>query len=118
MPIYEYEAKEWACAICNGRFEALQSIQDEPLKYCPTCGQEVVKVISKAQIKISKFQGHDHSGSKGFTTYKKSEEGVWEKISGEGVDAIVSSEEDKKAISQEKSDAASKPSKVINLDEK
>lgn len=116
MPIYEYEANEWACAICNGRFDALQSIEDEPLKYCPTCGQEVVKVISKATIKIAKFHGHEHAGKKGFTTYKRSEEGVWEKIAGEGVDAILSTEEDIQAVKQEKDIQKSEGSgKILDL---
>ncbi len=118
MPVYEYEANEWACAICDGRFEALQSIDEQPLKHCPTCGQEVVKVISKATIKISKFHGHDHAGKKGFTTYKRSEVGVWEKVAGDGVDVILGSEEDKQIVSDEQSTTTFKAqSKIINLDE-
>lgn len=41
MPTYEYH-----CNHC-GRFEALQSITEEPLKSCPTCGGPVQRQISR-----------------------------------------------------------------------
>jgi putative FmdB family regulatory protein len=38
MPLYEYE-----CQNC-GRFEALQSFSEKPLKWCPTCSDKGTKV--------------------------------------------------------------------------
>jgi putative FmdB family regulatory protein len=35
MPTYDYR-----CNDCGHRFEQYQSIKDEPLKLCPSCGQE------------------------------------------------------------------------------
>jgi len=44
MPIYEYK-----CKSCGEIHEALQRFSDPPLKTCPKCGGELVKLIS-AQI--------------------------------------------------------------------
>ena len=41
MPIYEYKCKK-----CDTIFEELQSINDDPLKECPTCKCEVERLIS------------------------------------------------------------------------
>ena len=35
MPIYEY-----ACASCDHHLEALQKISEDPLVFCPECGEE------------------------------------------------------------------------------
>ncbi|WP_422444186.1 FmdB family zinc ribbon protein [Thermoanaerobacterium sp. DL9XJH110] len=40
MPVYEYR-----CSKC-GDFEKEQSIKDDPLKTCPTCGGPVKRLIS------------------------------------------------------------------------
>ena len=41
MPTYEYE-----CRRCNARFERQQSMSDEPVRECPSCGGEARRVIS------------------------------------------------------------------------
>lgn len=41
MPIYDYK-----CSNC-GHFELKQSIKDDPLSHCPTCGAQVQRLISK-----------------------------------------------------------------------
>lgn len=42
MNTYEYE-----CQVCQHRFEAKQSIKDEPLKHCHCCGQyKLERIIS------------------------------------------------------------------------
>ncbi len=46
MPIYEYQ-----CQKC-GEFEVTQKITDQPLDVCPTCGQEVKKLISNSTFKL------------------------------------------------------------------
>lgn len=54
------------------------------------------------QVKVAKYHGAEHAGAKGFTTYKKTDKGVWERIGGEGVDAIVGTPEDVAAVEAEK----------------
>ena len=46
MPLYEYQ-----CAKC-GRFELIQKFSDQPLSVCPTCGQEVQKLLSAPAIQF------------------------------------------------------------------
>ena len=46
MPLYEYQ-----CAKC-GRFEIIQKFSDQPLSVCPTCGQEVQKLLSAPAIQF------------------------------------------------------------------
>jgi putative FmdB family regulatory protein len=40
MPTYEYE-----CKSCSHTFEVFQSMNDQPLKDCPKCGEEVRRLI-------------------------------------------------------------------------
>jgi putative FmdB family regulatory protein len=46
VPLYEYQ-----CAKC-GRFEIIQKFADQPLSVCPTCGQEVQKLLSAPAIQF------------------------------------------------------------------
>ena len=41
MPFYDY-----ICNDCGHRFERLQTMSDEPVKVCPTCGGAVRRVIT------------------------------------------------------------------------
>lgn len=112
MPIYEYELAEGECQMCPGRFEALQDIQDEPLKHCPGCGMPCKRVISKVSFSVREQVDPEKAAKKGFTTWKRARKGEWEKVAGPGVDAIVSSEEDKQAIAEERKSKK----KVVDLD--
>lgn len=112
MPIYEYEPDDRECLICNGRTEVLQNISDEPLKYCPTCGLEVVRVVSRASFQLHRESNADKAAARGFTTFKRVEKGKWERVGGEGPDMIVGTKEDMEAVQAEKSP----PKKVIDLD--
>ncbi len=48
MPFYEYQ-----CNACGHRLEALQKIADEPLCYCPECGEaSLKKLISRAAFRL------------------------------------------------------------------
>lgn len=48
MPIYEYQ-----CDRCNHKLEIIQKISDEPLRFCPECGQESLrKLISPASFRL------------------------------------------------------------------
>lgn len=62
MPTYEY-----ACPKCGHQFEAFQSMKDEPLKKCPSCGKPSLKRL------VGTGAGLIFKGS-GFyiTDYKKS----------------------------------------------
>ena len=90
----------------------MQGINEEALELCPFCGMEIVKVVSRASFNLKKHQDSDQAGQKGFTTYKRSEKGVWEKVAGEGADYLVGSKEDMAAIEAEKQ----KPAKKLDLD--
>ena len=43
MPIYEY-----ACQNCEHTLDALQKMSDDPLVYCPECGQPALKRLLSA----------------------------------------------------------------------
>jgi putative FmdB family regulatory protein len=62
MPTYEYQ-----CEKCGNKFEAVQSIKDEPLKTCPQCGGKVKRLISSGVGLIFKGSGFY------ITDYKKKE---------------------------------------------
>jgi len=48
MPIYEYQ-----CKACAHELEVIQKISEEPLKFCPECGQpELVKLVSAAGFRL------------------------------------------------------------------
>lgn len=60
MPLYEY-----ACKNC-GTIEVRQSINDEPLKKCPTCTAKVERLISVTgtpQFKGTGFYQTDYKKS-------------------------------------------------------
>ncbi|MBN1872360.1 MAG: zinc ribbon domain-containing protein [Candidatus Omnitrophica bacterium] len=52
MPTYEYE-----CIKCGHRFEAFQSMKDEPLKECPKCRSEIRRLIGYGAGIIFKGSG-------------------------------------------------------------
>lgn len=48
MPIYEYQ-----CKACGHELEVIQKISEEPLKFCPECGQpELSKLVSAAGFRL------------------------------------------------------------------
>jgi putative FmdB family regulatory protein len=57
MPTYEYE-----CGECKHRFEVFQSIHDDPIKKCVSCGRDVKKLFSSTGIifKGSGFYVNDY----------------------------------------------------------
>ena len=64
MPFYEYQ-----CTACEHRLEALQKISDEPLRYCPECGEaSLKKLISRAAFRLKGGGWYEtdfkHSGTK------------------------------------------------------
>lgn len=112
MPIYEYEPTEHDCQMCPNRISAIQAIGDAPLAFCPHCGMDVKKVVSRATFAVPKIANADRAGEKGLTTFRRVEKGKWERIGGPGVDMIVGTDEDMAAIEAEKTCP-----KVLDLDE-
>ncbi|MEK9784625.1 MAG: zinc ribbon domain-containing protein [Gammaproteobacteria bacterium] len=48
MPIYEY-----VCSQCNHHLEALQKLSDDPLVFCPECGEATLrKQVSAAAFRL------------------------------------------------------------------
>jgi len=62
MPTYDYK-----CNGCNHSFEAFQSINEDPIRICPKCGQE------KVQRLISAGAGLIFKGSGFYITDHRSE---------------------------------------------
>lgn len=52
MPTYEYE-----CRSCGAAFDVFQSMSDDPLKVCPTCGNSVRRKINGGTGIIFKGSG-------------------------------------------------------------
>ena len=52
MPIYEY-----ACASCDHHLEALQKISEDPLAFCPECGEESLRKMVSAGAFVLKGSG-------------------------------------------------------------
>lgn len=90
MPIYEYQPSgEAHCEHCVQGFDAMQKIDEPPLAVCPKCLAPVVRVISAPRIarpgpSLDRANLEKH----GFTQYRKSAKGVYEKTAGKGPDVI------------------------------
>jgi putative FmdB family regulatory protein len=61
MPTYQY-----LCRDCDHEFEAVQSMRDDPLTVCPSCGGALRKVFAPPAIsfKGSGFYATDHGKRK------------------------------------------------------
>jgi len=112
VPVYEYEPTNHDCLMCEGRIAVIQGIREETLSFCPWCGLDVRRVVSRATIKVGGAAPDDKNSRKGFTTFRRAEKGVWEKVSGDGPDVLAGSQEDIEAV-----EAETRPVKpVIDLD--
>ncbi len=111
MPIYEYEPTGHDCLMCPNRVEVMQAVGAPALEFCPHCGLEVRKVVSRMSVGRDRAPRADVAGARGLTTFRKVEKGKWEKVAGPGVDMIVGTPEDMAAVEAEK-----KPRKVVDLD--
>lgn len=98
--------------MCDGRIDVIQTIHEAPLEFCPWCGLPIRRIVSRAVIKLSGTVPDDKTSRKGFTTFRRAERGVWEKIAGEGPDLLAGTKEDMEAVDAEKTP----PKKVIDLD--
>lgn len=96
MPIYEYEPVMKPCPMCDDRFAILQPIGEEPLKDCPECGMACRRLVSRVTIKTKSDLSYQKAADRGFTTWKRTGEGQWEKLAGVGVDVIAGDPNDVK----------------------
>ena len=103
MPIYEY-----VCQQCDHRLEALQKLSDEPLKFCPECGEASLrKQVSAAAFRLK--------GTGWYETDFKNSGKQKEKTNGNRTDSskdAKSGASDKESAS--KSSAASKSSETTS----
>lgn len=82
MPIYEYEPDGHDCLMCEGRVAAIQSLGDEPLRYCPDCGLDVRRVVSRFNAQVSRGDPILKGEKREFNAWKRVESGKWERIAG------------------------------------
>ena len=70
MPTYEYE-----CKSCGYRFDAFQSMSEDPLKTCPKCGKGIHRLINGGSGIIFKGGGFyiTDNGGKHVSTGKSPE---------------------------------------------
>jgi putative FmdB family regulatory protein len=81
MPIREYAAVDprASCTFCKGGFEEVETMDAPALESCPKCGQPVQRQISAPRVGPSDSGLHDRAKNAGFTTYKKTGKGEYEK---------------------------------------
>ncbi len=86
MPIYEYAAIARGCAHCEAHFDVLQKLAEAALTHCPECGALVQRVISAPNVASGNAHvlSEDHAAKRGFTQYRRTEKGVYEKAYGKG----------------------------------
>lgn len=90
MPIYEYiPLGSENCPFCEDGFEKLQKINDPVVPACPNCNAPVRRVISAANLgKAGPSLEPANLEKHGFTQYRKSSKGVYQKTAGKGPDVI------------------------------
>ncbi len=90
MPIYEYQPKyEKGCIFCSEGFELMRKISEPTLLVCPQCGVAVERIISAPSLAKSGPSLEPGNLEKhGFTQYRKSGKGVYEKTAGKGPNVI------------------------------
>ncbi len=60
MPTYDYQ-----CDACGHQFEKFQSMNDKPVRKCPTCGKmKVRRLIGAGAVVIFKGNGFYHTDYK------------------------------------------------------
>ena len=88
MPRYDYEHIDKDNLTCEDPFEVVQSMSEDALTACPVCGEPVRKLISKPSFIMATNTSPEAAASKGFTTYRKTGKGSYEKAAGEGPDTL------------------------------
>lgn len=90
MPIHEYRpTSKRHCEFCRSGFEILQKMSDPKLSACPQCQAPVERQLSAPSVarsgpSLDPAQIEKH----GFTQYRKTGKGVYEKTAGKGPNII------------------------------
>lgn len=86
MPIYEYAAVGNGCPHCEAHFDVMQKLRDEALTQCPQCGAAVTRIISAPSVTVggAHLTKESHAEKHGFTQYRRTAKGVYEKAYGKG----------------------------------
>jgi len=95
MPLYKYEHISRPGKGCGKEFETLQSHSEPALEKCPECGRKCRRVFNMrvAAVKSERDMLSPKNLEKhGFTQYKKSGDGFYEKTAGEGPQVISADE--------------------------
>lgn len=98
MPLYQYEHVSRPGKGCGKTFEVLQSCSEPALTECPDCGKPCQRVFTGrvASVKSTKdMLSPKNLANHGFTQYKKSGDGFYEKTAGDGPQ-IISADEARK----------------------
>jgi predicted nucleic acid-binding Zn ribbon protein len=82
MPVYVYRVIPTDPQVSEERFEVRQSIHDPPLTQHPETGRPVQRVICAPQI--GKSIGNTDIAAAGFTKYKRTSDGSYERLAGGG----------------------------------
>ena len=90
MPIYEYQPSgDLHCDHCADGFELLRKMNDSEVANCPKCGAPVRRKISAPSLaKSGPSLDAANIEKHGFTQYRRSGKGVYEKTAGKGPDVI------------------------------
>jgi len=91
MPLFKYGHTEGKGADCQEVFEVLRNRDEAELVVCPTCGKPVRKMLNirVASIKSERdMLSPKNLANHGFTQYKKSGDGFYEKTAGDGPQVI------------------------------
>jgi putative FmdB family regulatory protein len=91
MPFYEYAPIKTCLGTCGGRFSVLQKLSDPEINSCNECAAPCKKLISAPAVQTGSAHrmSQSHLEKHGFTQYKRSEKGVYEKTAGLGPDKIT-----------------------------
>jgi putative FmdB family regulatory protein len=94
MPTYEYE-----CTKCDHRFEAFQSMKDEPLKRCPKCRCKIRRALGSGAGIIFRGTGFYETDykRKGYHEAAKKESAAAASAAGGGTKSDTPSKTEKKA---------------------
>lgn len=90
MPIYEYRpVDETSCGFCVNGFELMRKMDEPGLLTCPECGAAVKRIMSAPSLaKSGPSLDPANLEKHGFTQYRKSGKGVYEKSAGAGPDIL------------------------------
>lgn len=91
MPLFKYGHTEGKGPGCEENFEVLQNRSEPDLTVCPVCGKPVRKMLNirVASLKSEKeMLSPKNLAQHGFTQYRKSGDGFYEKTAGEGPQVI------------------------------